>query len=59
MTHNKLLKILSAGEGISIEFKQARTSLPENVFESVCAFLNRIGGDLLLGVKDNGGGRRN
>ena len=54
MTHNKLLKILSAGEGISIEFKQARTSLPENVFESICAFLNRIGGDLLLGVKDNG-----
>lgn len=54
MTQQKVLKILSAGEGISIEFKQARTSLPENVFESICAFLNRIGGDVLLGVKDNG-----
>ena len=54
MTEKNLRKIFSAGEGISVEFKEARSSLPESVFESVCAFLNRIGGDLLLGVKNPG-----
>ncbi|MBC8186158.1 putative DNA binding domain-containing protein [candidate division KSB1 bacterium] len=54
MTEDRLKKILSAGEGISVEFKESGSSLPENVFESVCAFLNRVGGDLLLGVKDSG-----
>ncbi len=28
--------------------------LPQNLFESVCAFLNRIGGDVLLGVNNSG-----
>lgn len=54
MTKEKLKNILSAGENISVEFKESRLSLPENVFESICAFLNRIGGDLLLGVKNSG-----
>ncbi|MDW7682046.1 MAG: putative DNA binding domain-containing protein, partial [bacterium] len=54
MTQEKLRKILMNGEGISVEFKQARSSLPGNVFETVCAFLNRIGGDLVLGVKNDG-----
>ncbi|MBN1996515.1 putative DNA binding domain-containing protein [candidate division KSB1 bacterium] len=54
MTEAKLKKILATGEGIGIEFKKSQNALPENVFESVCAFLNRIGGDLLLGVKDSG-----
>ena len=54
MTGKKLKEILSAGEGIGIEFKESRNALPENVFESICAFLNRIGGDLLLGVNDSG-----
>ncbi|MBN1561487.1 putative DNA binding domain-containing protein [candidate division KSB1 bacterium] len=54
MTEEKLKKILGAGEGIAVEFKESQNALPENVFESVCAFLNRIGGDLLLGVKNSG-----
>ena len=29
-------------------------SLPRNVFETICAFLNRKGGYIFLGVKDNG-----
>jgi len=28
--------------------------LNKNVYESVCAFLNRNGGHLILGIKDNG-----
>ena len=54
MTLEMIEKIISAGEGIKTEFKEARSKLPNNLFESVCAFLNRIGGDLLLGVQDSG-----
>ncbi|MBN1471552.1 MAG: putative DNA binding domain-containing protein, partial [Syntrophaceae bacterium] len=54
MMIEKLKRTLAAGEGIDVEFKESWNSLPENIFESVCAFLNRIGGDLLLGVKNSG-----
>lgn len=47
-------KLINTGEGINIEFKESKTKLNKDVYESVCAFLNRIGGHLLLGVKDNG-----
>ncbi|MEZ4828232.1 MAG: putative DNA binding domain-containing protein [Bacteroidia bacterium] len=47
---NRLLKQL---ENIQLEFKEAYTSLPGNLFETICAMLNRDGGDILLGVKDN------
>ncbi|MCI0493400.1 putative DNA binding domain-containing protein [candidate division KSB1 bacterium] len=54
MNEREIQKILSKGEGYAVEFKEARDSLPENIFETVCAFLNRLGGDLLLGVNDDG-----
>lgn len=44
----------ATGEGINIEFKQARRGLPRDVFESVCAFLNRQGGHLILGASNEG-----
>ena len=47
-------RLLKQGEGINVEFKQARASLPNDVFESVCAFLNRQGGHVLLGARDDG-----
>ncbi len=46
-------KILRQGEGISFEFKKSKEELPQNLFETVCAFLNRNGGTILLGVGDN------
>ena len=46
--------ILKKGEGLSVEFKRAKNKLPENLFDTVCAFLNRNGGTILLGVADNG-----
>ena len=46
--------LLKQGEGITLEFKSAQNDLPANVLETVCAFLNRYGGTLLLGVSDNG-----
>ncbi len=50
----RILAILSAGEGITIEFKECKESIPKNVYETICSFLNRSGGDLLLGVSDDG-----
>ena len=47
-------KLLQQKEGIRLEFKEAKQALPSNLFETVCAMLNREGGDILLGVEDNG-----
>jgi ATP-dependent DNA helicase RecG len=46
-------KLLNEGEGISVEFKKASSELPANFFETVCAFLNRNGGSIILGVSDD------
>ena len=54
MDTKEIKKIISQGEGISIEFKTSEFELSRNVFETVCAFLNRSGGTLFLGVNDNG-----
>ena len=48
-----LKNIISQGEGLTVEFKKANKQLPENLFETVCAFLNRNGGYIFLGVDDN------
>jgi ATP-dependent DNA helicase RecG len=47
-------KLIKQGEGITLEFKAAQNELPNNVLETVCAFLNRYGGTILLGVNDKG-----
>ncbi|MDO9515657.1 MAG: putative DNA binding domain-containing protein [Syntrophales bacterium] len=49
-----LKELIKQGEGISVEFKECRRTLSRDVYETVCAFLNRHGGDLLLGVSDAG-----
>src|SRR5579859_4751572 len=54
MNTARIKYLLSQREGIRLEFKGARTELPGNLFESICAMLNREGGDILLGVKDDG-----
>ena len=55
MKMEKLQELLLDGEGLTVEFKQSKNKLNKDVFETVCAFLNRNGGHLLLGVEDNGG----
>src|ERR1700733_10325899 len=54
MTTKQLEKLLQQGEGIEIEFKTAHFDLNKDTFDSICAFLNRMGGHLLFGVNDNG-----
>ena len=46
--------LISMGEGVSVEFKECKESLPKNLFDTLCSFLNRFGGDIFLGVADNG-----
>lgn len=46
--------LLKQPEKIRLEFKEARNSIPRNLFETVCAFLNREGGSILLGVNNQG-----
>lgn len=45
---------LARGEGLDVEFKTCRGRLNRDLYETVCAFLNRHGGTLLLGVRDDG-----
>lgn len=51
---NQLLELIKNGEGVTVEFKEAKTELPKNLFDTVCAFLNRNGGHIFLGVSDAG-----
>lgn len=50
----KIRNSIKQGEGIDLEFKTCRSALNRDVYETVCAFLNRHGGTLLLGVNDDG-----
>ena len=54
MKKSGIKNLIRKGESISIEFKECRNKLNKDVFESICAFLNRNGGDLILGVNDKG-----
>ncbi len=47
-------ELIRQGEGISTEFKTFRNKINRDVYETVCAFLNRHGGTILLGVQDDG-----
>ncbi len=54
MTEQEIHRILEKGEGITVEFKRAGSSLPKSLFETVSAFLNRNGGTILLGPRGEG-----
>ena len=54
MNINLLKSYLKNGEGITLEFKKAKSEIPKSVYETVVAFANRRGGTVLLGVNDDG-----
>lgn len=54
MTISEIRKILAIGENIEIEFKQSQMKLALSIYESICAFLNRRGGHIVLGADNNG-----
>jgi ATP-dependent DNA helicase RecG len=44
------MQLIRQKENIRLEFKEAANALPANLFETICAMLNREGGDIILGV---------
>jgi len=54
LTEQRIQEMIAQGEGTALEFKTCRKRLNRDVYDTVCAFLNRHGGRILLGVADNG-----
>ena len=44
----------TVGENVAVEFKSCGSGIGNDVYESICCFLNRFGGDLFMGVGDDG-----
>lgn len=49
-----LQSVLKIGETIGVEFKRCGNGIESDVYESVCSFLNRFGGDIYMGVLNDG-----
>ena len=54
MDLSTLQSVLEIGETIGVEFKRCGNGIESDVYESVCSFLNRFGGDIYMGVLDDG-----
>jgi len=54
MDTKALKTVFEIGETIAVEFKRCGNRIENDVYETVCSFLNRFGGDLFLGVLDDG-----
>ena len=54
MTEEEIYKLLNQHEWKDVEFKEARTKVPKDAYESVSAFANTEGGHLVFGVKKDG-----
>jgi len=50
----KLRRIISVGETVAVEFKRCGDGVNIDTYQTVCSFLNRFGGDIYLGIEDNG-----
>jgi predicted HTH transcriptional regulator len=53
MTLQEVKSLASKGEGLRIEFKK-KAAYPEKIVRGVVAFANTEGGDLIIGVDDDG-----
>lgn len=54
MDQQTLQSIFNIGETIAVEFKRCGNGIDSDTYETVCSFLNRFGGDIFLGVLDDG-----
>lgn len=54
MEAQQITQILRKGEGDRVEFKESRTALPKDFYETAVSFSNTDGGIVLLGVEDDG-----
>lgn len=54
MTEQRLEEILKIGESANVEFKRCGNGIEDDVYESVCSFSNKYGGDIFCGILDDG-----
>lgn len=54
MDAEELRGYLAAGEGLVTEFKRCGTGPQNDLYETVCSFANRQGGNIFMGVDDDG-----
>lgn len=54
MTEKELRPLLKRREWTEIELKRSKDALSRSVFSSICAFLNRRGGHIILGANNDG-----
>ena len=54
MKEKDIKSYLEIGETIAVEFKRCGNKIENDVYETVCSFSNRFGGDIFLGVNDDG-----
>ena len=54
MELNKIKSMLNVGETVAVEFKRCGNGIEHDVYETVCSFLNRFGGNIFLGVLNDG-----
>jgi len=50
----KFEETLKTGETIAVEFKRCKDGANDDTYETICSFLNRFGGDIYLGIEDDG-----
>ena len=54
METDEILNLIKNGENFHVEFKRCGNGFEKDVFETVCAFSNRFGGEIFCGVLDDG-----
>ena len=54
MTTDKFVALTRKGEDTRIEYKTCTEEISESLYESVCSFLNHSGGQILVGVQNDG-----
>lgn len=54
MTEQQFIQLTRIGENHQVEYKTCTEQISESLYETICSFLNRNGGHLLIGVADNG-----
>lgn len=54
MEASAIPKFLTLGENVCVEFKRGGNGFEDDALQTVCSFLNRFGGDIFLGITDDG-----
>lgn len=54
MNHQALQSVFTIIETITIEFKRCGNGIESDTYETLCSFLKRFGGDIFMGVLDDG-----